>query len=168
MEEALYAAQADILRLTAELEKMRSELAKVGVFSGTPQKPFRQDAIMDSKAFSRLTNFKGGSSGTWLKWFKKFEALIVRTHPHKHVKIWLNNVRHGMPKEMFNRDKYYEQMTEESDRAMFTRVDPDIHEALHFLLEDEAADILDNAEGGGSSDLEARKSLQQDVTFEET
>ena len=132
MEEALQAALADIARLNTELDKIRSELAKVGVFSGTPQKPFRQDAIMDSKAFSRLNTFKGGSSGVWLKWFKKFEALIIRTHPHKHVQIRLNNVRHGMPKEMFNRDKYYEQMKEESDRVMFTRVDPDIHEALHF------------------------------------
>ena len=32
--------------------------------------------------------------------------------------------------------------------TLLCRVDSDIEESLHFLLEDEAADILDNAQGG--------------------
>ena len=147
MEAALLAAQADILRLSTELEQVRAEIQQRGITPPPPNQR-RPEAIMDSKAFSRLPTFKGGSSGVWLKWFKKFEALIVRTHPHQHVQIWLDDVRHGMPKDMIHRDDYYSKMTEESDRSMFLRVDPDIFEALHFLLEDEAADILDNAEGG--------------------
>ena len=49
---------------------------------------------MDCKAFNRLTNFKGGGSGAWLKWIKKFESLIDFTYP-THGRLWLKNIRNS-------------------------------------------------------------------------
>ena len=78
LQQTINALQQELASLRSNVTDLQARVISAGGNSASTS-GFKQDSIMDFKAFNRHTNFKGGGSGAWLKWIKKFESLINRT-----------------------------------------------------------------------------------------